>query len=119
MLLNLLSNAIKYNREGGNVMLRVRQSGETVRIEVIDSGIGVEPEQAGQLFQPFTRLESAAARSEGTGLGLSLSRALVEAMDGTIGHASRDDGRQGACFWAELPVSALPVPADSAPPQSC
>jgi len=115
VLLNLLSNAIKYNRDGGTVTLRAGRTGETVRIEVIDSGIGIDPEQVGQLFQPFTRLEAGAARSEGTGLGLSLSRALVEAMDGTIGHAPRADGREGACFWVELPVSAMSLAADLVP----
>jgi PAS domain S-box-containing protein len=114
VLLNLLSNAIKYNRDGGMVILRAQRCGERVRIEVTDSGIGVEPEQAGQLFQPFTRLGAAAARSEGTGLGLSLSRALVEAMEGTIGYAPREDGREGACFWVELPVSRLPHAAELA-----
>lgn len=109
VLLNLLSNAIKFNREGGIVSLRAQRSGERVRIEVIDSGVGIEADQAGQLFQPFTRLGAAAMRSEGTGLGLSLSRALVEAMEGAIGYARRDDGREGACFWVELPLSAQPL----------
>jgi hypothetical protein len=120
VLLNLLSNAIKFNREGGTVTLRAEHrgggGGGRVRIEVIDSGVGIEADQAGQLFQPFTRLGAAAMRSEGTGLGLSLSRALVEAMEGEIGYAPRDDGREGACFWVELPVSAEAlagaVPAD-------
>jgi len=111
VLLNLLSNAIKYNRDNGIVTLHAGRVDDKVRIEVIDSGIGIDPEQVGQLFQPFTRLEAGAARSEGTGLGLSLSRALVEAMEGTIGHAPRGDGREGACFWVELPVSALPLAA--------
>ncbi len=110
VLLNLLSNAIKFNREGGTVTLNAHRHGERVRIEVIDSGVGIEAGEAGQLFQPFTRLGAAAMRSEGTGLGLSLSRALIEAMDGTIGYAPRADGREGACFWIELPLSAQPLP---------
>ncbi len=114
VLLNLLSNAIKYNREAGTVVLRASHRADLVRIEVIDSGIGIEADQAGQLFQPFTRLGAAAVRSEGTGLGLSLSRALVEAMDGAIGYSPRGDGREGACFWVELPVSGEPL-ADGAP----
>jgi len=109
VLLNLLSNAIKFNREGGTVTLRAQSSGDRVRIEVTDTGVGIEADQAGQLFQPFTRLGTAAMRTEGTGLGLSLSRALVEAMDGAIGYAPRDDGREGACFWVELPLSAQPM----------
>lgn len=113
VLLNLLSNAIKYNREGGDVTITARSGAGQVRIEVADTGIGIEAGQVGELFQPFTRLAAGAARSEGTGLGLSLSRALVEAMDGRIGYAPRTDGREGACFWFELPCAgeaALPDP---------
>jgi PAS domain S-box-containing protein len=113
VLLNLLSNAVKYNRMGGSVAVKSQRIGDRVRIEVIDTGVGIEADHAGQLFQPFTRLGAAAARSEGTGLGLSLSRALVEAMDGSIGYSPRIDGREGACFWIELPVSALPLAAVS------
>lgn len=109
VLLNLLSNAIKFNREGGSVTLSAGRRGDRVRIEVIDNGVGIEADQASQLFQPFTRLGEGAMRSEGTGLGLSLSRALVEAMEGAIGYAPRTDGREGACFWVELPVSALSI----------
>lgn len=106
VLLNLFSNAIKYNRPGGEVVIGAQIAGERVRVEVVDSGIGIDPSQAGDLFQPFTRLAGGAARTEGTGLGLSLSRALVEAMGGAIGYAPRADGRHGACFWFELPMTA-------------
>lgn len=106
VLLNLLSNAIKYNRPGGEVVITTQVAGERVRVEVVDSGIGVDPRQADDLFQPFTRLAAGAARTEGTGLGLSLSRALIEAMGGAIGYAPRPDGSDGACFWFELPLTA-------------
>ena len=118
VLLNLLSNAIKYNHHGGTVTVLSRDVGGRVRVEVIDSGIGIEPEQAGQLFQPFTRLAAGAARTEGTGLGLSLSRALIEAMDGEIGYMRRTDRHSGACFWFELPLTqtaALPGSAAHRP----
>lgn len=111
VLLNLFSNAVKYNRTGGSVLVTAQRIGNRVRIEVTDTGVGIESDHTGQLFQPFTRLGAAAARSEGTGLGLSLSRALIEAMDGSIGYAPRTDGHEGACFWVELPVSALPLKA--------
>lgn len=113
VLLNLLSNAVKYNHHGGTVKVTAQAVGARVRVEVVDSGIGIEAEQASQLFQPFTRLAAGAARSEGTGLGLSLSRALIEAMDGEIGYVPRADGQDGACFWFELPRTqtvSLPGP---------
>lgn len=111
VMLNLISNAIKYNCEGGTVIVTARHLDGHVRVEIVDSGMGVEPDQAGQLFQPFTRLAAAAARTEGTGLGLSLSRTLIEAMDGTIGYAPRADEVPGSCFWFKLPVSLESPPA--------
>ena len=114
VLLNLLSNAIKYNREGGSVAISAERVGGRIRVAFEDTGIGVDPDQASELFQPFTRLAAGAMRSEGTGLGLSLSRALIEAMGGAIGYAPRADGAEGACFWFELPVAedvGLPAPA--------
>jgi PAS domain S-box-containing protein len=111
VLLNLLSNGIKYNRTGGEVAIGAQVVDGRARVEVVDTGIGIDPGQAGELFQPFTRLAAGAARTEGTGLGLSLSRALIEAMGGTIGYAPRADGRDGACFWFDLPLTApLAVP---------
>lgn len=105
VLLNLLSNAIKYNRRGGEIAITAYAQEGRVRVELVDSGIGIDPDQASALFQPFTRLAAGAARTEGTGLGLSLSRALIEAMDGAIGYAPRSDGEEGACFWFELPLA--------------
>jgi PAS domain S-box-containing protein len=115
VLLNLLSNAIKYNRPSGEVVISAQVIDRRVRVEVVDTGIGVDPGQAGELFQPFTRLAAGAARTEGTGLGLSLSRALIEAMGGLIGYAPRSDHRDGACFWFELPVTAPLALPDLAP----
>ncbi len=115
VLLNLLNNAIKYNCQGGSVVIKAEQREDRVRVSFTDTGIGIEPDQSVHLFQPFTRLGAAAARSEGTGLGLSLSRALIDAMGGAIGYSPRTDGRAGACFWIELPASAQSpeVPKDT------
>jgi signal transduction histidine kinase/ActR/RegA family two-component response regulator len=96
VLLNLISNAVKYNREGGDVRIDViRSAPERIRITVEDTGAGIDEVSLAKLFQPFERLGAAAAGIEGTGLGLAVSRRLVEAMGGrldvssTVGVGSR------------------------------
>ena len=102
VLLNFLSNAIKYNRPQGSVILRA-YPGETgnVRLEVEDTGSGIPEERLGELFQPFSRLDAESSGIEGTGIGLALTRRIVEAMDGHVGVHSVVD--QGTIFWLELP----------------
>jgi signal transduction histidine kinase/CheY-like chemotaxis protein/CHASE3 domain sensor protein len=86
VLLNLLSNAIKFNRPGGSVVLSCEEieSGR-LRIEVIDTGSGISPEGLKRIFTPFERLDADGTEAGGTGLGLALSKRLMEAMGGTIG----------------------------------
>ena len=101
VVINLISNAIKYNREGGEVRISVaRQDGDCVRLSVEDTGAGIDEASVGKLFRPFERLNAAAAGIEGTGLGLSLSRTLIEAMGGTVGVASTPG--VGTTFWVDL-----------------
>ena len=101
VLLNLLSNAVKYNRTSGRVDVTVRrQPNESIRVCVTDTGAGISREQLERLFQPFERLDADAGSVEGTGLGLTLSKGLVEAMDGRIGVDSRLG--EGSTFWFEL-----------------
>jgi signal transduction histidine kinase len=89
VLLNLISNAIRYNRDGGSIALRVAPEGEYgVRIDVSDTGIGMTPRQLRRLFVPFERLDAPVHGVEGNGLGLALSKALSEAMGGSIEVAS-------------------------------
>lgn len=89
VLVNLLSNAVKYNREGGEVRVTVDAgAADCVRISVADTGRGVAPESIDRLFVPFDRLDAATSGVEGTGLGLALSRRLVETMGGTLGATS-------------------------------
>ena len=104
ILLNLISNAIKYNREHGRVSIACAdQEGGRMRIEVIDTGPGIPPEDLRLLFTPFERLGAAQTAIEGTGLGLLLSRRLAEAMGGSLGVVTEVD--RGSTFWVELPVS--------------
>lgn len=111
ILLNLLSNSIKYNRELGTVVIGcVQTSPDRVRISVQDTGHGLRPEQLSALFQPFSRLGQETGPEEGTGIGLVVTKRLVELMGGEIGVSSTIG--IGSVFWVELnfvPSSAHPV----------
>jgi CheY-like chemotaxis protein len=108
VLLNLLSNAIKYNRKGGRVTVAcVPTDTELCRLTVTDTGIGIAQEKLSLLFSPFERLGAEQSGIEGSGIGLALSKRLVEAMGGTIGVDS-GTGR-GSTFWVELPLGENPV----------
>src|SRR5664279_4527694 len=101
ILLNLLSNAIKYNKPNGAVAVEFALSApNSIRISVRDSGPGLSPEQLAQLFQPFNRLGKEAGVVEGTGIGLVVTKRLVEMMGGTIGVESTVG--LGSVFWIEL-----------------
>ena len=105
ILLNLLSNAIKFTNEGGRITVTARldDGNRLARVAVTDTGIGIAPEDQKQLFQEFVQLDAAASRRyEGTGLGLALSRRLVEQHGGSMGVESVE-GR-GSTFWFTLPV---------------
>jgi signal transduction histidine kinase/CheY-like chemotaxis protein len=125
VLLNLLSNAIKYNREDGHVRVRVELPGtDRVRVVVADTGAGIAPDMLPLLFSPFERLGAEHGDIEGTGLGLSLSKSLVEAMGGTIevtttpGAGSTFTVELGAAAPTQLPA-ALPTAAAAAGPIDC
>ncbi|HUV57732.1 MAG TPA: PAS domain S-box protein [Acidimicrobiales bacterium] len=98
VLINLLSNAIKFNREHGTVTVTSETLDGRTRVNVTDSGAGILPEHLAELFVPFERLN---AEVEGTGLGLALTKGLIEAMGGTVGVVSTPG--QGSTFWFELP----------------
>ncbi|TWI66157.1 signal transduction histidine kinase [Pseudoduganella lurida] len=113
ILLNLLSNAIKYNREGGAVVIDCSVPAPGLqRVTVQDTGMGLKPEQVRMLFQPFNRLGQEAGAEEGSGIGLVVTKRLVELMGGTIGVSSSPG--VGSMFWIEL-ASTEPVPAPRAP----
>ena len=107
VLLNLLSNAIKYNRPAGRVAVsfEITDTGR-VRTSIADTGIGIQPDLLATAFEPFQRLGAELTEIEGTGLGLTLSRGLVEAMGGTIEVSSRHG--VGTTFVVELAVAAPP-----------
>lgn len=103
VLLNLLSNAVKYNREGGSVTLISENiSDNRVRISVADTGTGIAEDKQAGLFEPFNRLGNEASEIEGTGVGLTITKQLVEAMGGGISFGSEIEA--GSTFWVEFPA---------------
>ncbi len=101
VMINLVVNAIKYNRRGGTVSIAIRPTGEDrLQIRVTDTGRGIDPAHADRLFVPFERLDAAGSGIEGIGLGLALSRNLIEAMHGTMGVES--ELGTGSTFHVEL-----------------
>ncbi|MES2049925.1 MAG: PAS domain S-box protein, partial [Pseudomonadota bacterium] len=108
VMINLLSNAIKYNRDGGTVTVSCTKSGEhRVHVSVTDTGNGLAPKQLAQLFQPFNRLGQESSSKEGTGIGLVVTKQLIELMDGSIGVESSVG--VGSVFWFELAASSVPI----------
>ncbi|OJX70493.1 MAG: hypothetical protein BGO92_18140 [Magnetospirillum sp. 64-120] len=105
VLINLTSNAIKYNRSGGSVRLSVSHGDSgPVRISVSDTGIGIPEKRKAEVFLPFARLGAEASSVEGTGIGLTISKMLIESMGGQIGFFSQEN--LGTTFWLEIPRAA-------------
>jgi PAS domain S-box-containing protein len=107
VMINLLSNAIKYNRNNGRVLIECHRSSQhTVRVNVTDTGMGLSVKQIQQLFQPFNRLGQESSNEEGTGIGLVVTKQLVELMGGEIGVESQIG--VGSVFWIELNAASIP-----------
>jgi signal transduction histidine kinase/AmiR/NasT family two-component response regulator len=107
VLINLLFNAIKYNRANGAVAVEgTLVPPHCFRISVKDTGVGLSPEQVQQLFQPFNRLGQEGGAEEGTGIGLVVTKRLVEAMGGRIGAGSTLG--EGSEFWIEFELAVTP-----------
>ncbi len=105
VIINLLSNAVKYNSKGGSLTIGLSQPQvESIRLEVRDTGLGLTAEQKTKVFEPFTRL-SGLNLIEGTGIGLTITKQLLELMDGKIGVDSEIN--VGSTFWIELPTGEV------------
>jgi signal transduction histidine kinase len=103
VLLNLLSNAVKYNRDAGSVTIAVALAdNDRIRMSVTDTGMGIPAEDHAGVFEPFSRLGMEGSTIEGTGIGLTISRELVESMGGKMDFASTVG--QGTTFWLEFPI---------------
>jgi signal transduction histidine kinase len=110
VLINLISNAIKYNKENGTVEIYYQLDANKVRIFVKDSGKGIQVNKQLQLFTAFDRLGHGSGSIEGTGIGLVISKKLIEAMHGSIGYESQEG--VGSTFWVDIPLtSSFALPA--------
>lgn len=115
VMLNLISNAIKYNKPNGSVVVSwEKQEENMIRVGVRDTGYGIPDDKKDKLFKPFERLDMAADQIEGTGIGLTISKQLVDLMNGSIGFES--EVGKGSFFYIDLPVfeeGPLPVQVDA------
>jgi PAS domain S-box-containing protein len=113
VLLNLASNAVKYNRDQGSLSMTAELCAGRVLLAVADTGPGILTADLDRLFQPFDRLGAEAKGIQGTGLGLTLSRQLVDAMDGTIAVVSSEQGTTFTVDLPEAPPAEPPVAAQA------
>jgi two-component system sensor histidine kinase KdpD len=111
VLFNLLDNAAKYAPAGSAITVRARRDAQEVRLEVLDEGDGIAPNDLERIFDKFYRVQAADRRRAGTGLGLAICRGFVEAMQGRITAGNRGD-RSGAVFTVTLPVPMAEMRAE-------
>ena len=102
ILINLISNAIKYNYENGEVTVSYTIDKKMITMNICDTGPGLTKYEQEQLFKPFERLNTKSAEVEGAGIGLVITKNLVNMMGGEIGINSEKN--KGSCFWIKLPI---------------
>jgi signal transduction histidine kinase len=107
VLYNYLSNAVKFTPENGRVEVRIRREEESFRVEVEDTGVGISPEEIAKLFQEFQQLPNSRKAEQGTGLGLALTRHIVEAQGGSV--SVRSVIGSGSVFAAVFPLVSVPL----------
>jgi signal transduction histidine kinase len=101
VIANLLSNAIKYNHEGGQIRIVTSLSGSnSIVLSVCDTGPGLSEQEQAKLFMPFERLSAGSSSVEGAGIGLMITKRLVNLMHGDMGVESKKG--EGSCFWVKL-----------------
>lgn len=104
VLVNLITNAIKYNSENGGVTISSNKEEDNICIRICDDGPGLSKEEQYIIFNPFERLSASPSNIEGAGIGLMITRNLINMMNGEIGIDSEKGS--GSCFWVKLPISA-------------
>lgn len=102
---NLVNNAIKYNRENGSINVWLEDKPKTVRIFIEDTGLGIPGDKLDSIFNEFETIEQAAQHHKGTGLGLPISKRLIEAMGGTI--SVKSELGKGSTFWVDIPKDQI------------
>ena len=110
VLLNLVSNAIKYNKKNGTIEITAKRQNGSVVIMIVDTGVGIASNRMGDLFEPFSRLGQVAGGSKGTGIGLILSKNIVEAMSGAL-HIESTEG-VGTTVFVTLPAADSVIAQD-------
>ena len=114
VLWNLIANAIKFNRAGGRVRVWAQRSGQTLRIGVTDNGPGIAKARHAEVFEPFARLGAEGSNVRGAGLGLIVSKRIIEMMGGHIGFTSERGA--GAEFWVDVPLVNVEKLAEASSP---